>query len=139
MLDLSHIDKLAPTDTYDHVLHPQFRLPADGEKPVVLILRYAGRGSEYMKALSKLPALTDEKQASERAARLFAKLAVVGWKNVHNVDGGDAPFDAKACGDMLARFVNANREDVIDRAIGIGLDRDYFHAPIVKAADLGKE
>lgn len=130
-------DSFAPRAAYEHVLHPDFRVPG-AKEPLVLLLRFAGRGSDYMKAMAKLKPEKDERVATERAARMFARHSVTGWKNACEVDGTPAPFAAKDLGEILCKFVAADRSDVVDRAIRQALDPDNFRTPIVEAKDLGE-
>ena len=78
-------DHLAPPETVEWSLEG-VSIPRSNPKPVVLLLKFAGRGSPYLIALAKCKPLDDRQAATERALGLFAKHAVAGWKNVIDDD-----------------------------------------------------
>lgn len=127
---------LAPRVTADYTLDG-VHIPAENESPIVLVLEYAGKGSAYWNALLKQKPLDDAEAATKRAATLFAKHAIAGWKNVER-DGKPVPYTPELGTEVLVKLVRAKREGKVDAAVSYALNPDNFRAPIIKAADLGK-
>lgn len=129
-------DYLAPTATAEYTL-AGVHIPPDNPEPVVLELEYAGRGSPYWNAILKLKPLEDEIEATKRAAVVFAKHAIRGWKNVQK-DGKPVPYTHELAGEVLVKLIHAKRYAKVEAAINFGMAPDNFKPPTVEAAELGK-
>jgi hypothetical protein len=136
-------EHLTPPDTVDWTL-TGVRYPKDNPEPIVLELKWAGQESPFFKEMRKLALkpLPDAMDNAERALRQFAKLAIGGWRNV--LDGGTpAPFDAKICGEFLARTLRKRGPQGIVEAeamMGYAASPGVFRrAAPPTADDLGKE
>jgi hypothetical protein len=135
---------LEPPETVEWTLLGM-RYPANNPEEVVLLLKWSGSDSPFLKEASKplQKPLTDRSDEIERLLRLFAKLGVAGWRNVGI--GESEPFSAKDCAELLARYFRARGHN----APGIGIDwaegmmryartHEVFRKPApVEAADLG--
>ena len=137
MFDDDLFAHMTPRGTFEIVLH-DVRIPRDNEKPLVLIAKFAGKGSPYWNALLKLKPLADTDAATERAAALFARLAVTGWKNVEK-DSKPVPYTSELGTEVLHKLIRAKRGDKVNDAIGAAVNPDNYAEPIVESAELGKE
>ncbi|RPH64999.1 MAG: hypothetical protein EHM89_00220 [Acidobacteria bacterium] len=137
MFDDDLFDHLTPRGTFDIVLH-DVHIPRDSDKPVVLTAKFAGKGSPYWNAMMKLKPLADATAATERAATLLAKLAIVGWQNVSK-NGVPVVYSAELGAEVLHKLIRAKRAEKVDYAIAAAMNPDNYREPIVEAVDLGKE
>lgn len=135
MFDDNLFDHLTPRETAEVVLHGVF-VPREAQKPVILEIKYCGRGSPYWNAMLKLKTLADPIEAAERAARLWVKHGVTGWRNV-DIEGQPVAFAAERCAEILVKLVRATRADKVDDAIAWSMNADNFVAQLVDATDLG--
>ena len=132
--DLFDFGHLEPVGTIDHTL-TGVHIPPTNPEPVVLELRHAGKGNErFTKALKN--AAAKGKTGEELFVSIFAKTVVCGWRNVKKLDGRDVEFSPQAVEEMLRRLLEANRGDIVSRAIAHAGDADRF---VAGADELGKE
>jgi hypothetical protein len=134
---------LEPPETVEWTLRGM-HYPAGNPEPIVLLLKWSGTDSPFLKEASKPleKPIPDRLDATERLLRLFAKLGVVGWRNV-----GSEPYNAKDCAALLVRYLRARGHS----APGIAIDwaesmmlyarsHEAFRKPApVDPVDLGKE
>ena len=103
-----------------------------GPEPLELDLVFAGRPSPYWNELQKQKKEDDFDKATRRAAALFGRYAVTGWR------GCSVPWSPDAASELLLRMAQKDRWDKVNEAIGFAVDEDNFKAPLVRATDLGK-
>lgn len=123
------------------------------DKPIVLIVKHAGRGNEpFMAAAFKQastrqpvagPSLAADQASREEDAELFAKHVIVGWENVPGA------YDARRGQDFLGVLIQPRQGGEKDADYGFRLaefDRlrifcrntANFRDPAGSAEDLGK-
>lgn len=139
MLPANLFDHLKPVaKVYEHVMHG-VHIPVDNPKPVVLHLKFCGRGTPYWNAVMKFKALADEKEATKRAAERFAALGIAGWKNVEQA-GQPVPYTSELGAFVLSQLVDADRPEKVDLAIAAAMSPDNFtETPAPEAGELGKK
>lgn len=136
MFDDDLFDHLTPRDTIEIILDGA-HIPRTNKLPVVLVVKYCGRGTPYWNAITKFKPLADVDAATERAATAFAKLGVVDWKNVVGKDGKPIPYTWGGCAEILHKLVKADRIDKVDNAIARAMMPDNYIAQAPEATDLG--
>lgn len=136
MFDDDLFDHLTPRGTAEIPLEG-VSIPATNENHVVLVVKFAGRGTPFLNALTKAAKITDKLADAERTASLFARYAVEGWKNVEK-DGKPVPYTAELGAEVFHKLIRARRPEIVDLAITRAMNADNFRAPVVEAADLGK-
>lgn len=139
MLPANLFDHLKPVaKVYEHVM-AGVHIPVDNPRPVVLLLRYCGRGTAYWNAVMKFKPLADEKEATKRAAERFAVLGIDGWKNVEHA-GQPVTYTSELGEFVLSQLVDANRPEKVDLAIAAAMSPDNFtETPAPEAGELGKK
>ena len=129
-------DHLTPRGTIDHVL-TGVHIPRSNPKPVILTLKFCGRDSAYMNALTKAKPVADDDARQEPAAVLFAKHGVESWRNVEH-DGAGVTYTPELGAEVFVKLLKSKADDKLGEAIAVATSRDNFRAPIVEADDLGK-
>lgn len=136
MFDEDLFDHMTPRGTVEHTLEGVY-IPRTNPNPVVLTLKFAGRGSPYWGAITKAKPLHDKDAATARAASLFAKHGVAGWKNVEK-DGQPVAYTPELGAEVFAKLIKAKRGEIVDNALGMAMNPDLFGEPVVSADDVGK-
>jgi hypothetical protein len=137
MFDDDLFAHLTPRGTFDHIL-TDVHIPRDNPKPVVLRLKFCGRGSAYLNAVQKLKPLADERAANERASKLFALHGVDGWENVQK-DGQDLAYTPELGAEVFTKLIRARVDEKVALAIGEAMNANNFREPLVEADELGKD
>lgn len=132
-------DHLKPVaKSYEHIMHG-VHIPASNPKPVVLHLKFCGRGSTYWNAIMKFKTLADEKAATKRAAERFAVMGVAGWDNVETAAGTPVAYTHELGQQVFDMLVDADREEKVDLAIQVAMNKDNFTEATPEGAELGKK
>lgn len=129
-------DHLTPKQTIEYPM-VNVHIPRTNPEPLVLLMKFGGRGSPFFNALMKAPPITDKQAAYERLAKLMTKHLISGWKNVEK-DGKPVAFAPELCEEILSKLVKAQRGDKIEDAAAHAMGADAFAELTVDAADLGK-
>ncbi len=122
-------------------------VPAENARPVVLLLKYAGRSNTaFVNAAAKAPAVSGAGSNAEQATAsdlrlvpLYARHVVVGWENVSTEQGGEIVYTPDDCEELL-RFliVDEERPDIFRALAFVANDADRFVAKRVDAGAVGK-
>jgi hypothetical protein len=129
-------DHLTPRGTIEYAL-PNVHIPKDNPEPVVLLLKFGGRGSPFFNAMLKAPPVADKQAAYERLAQMAVKHLIGGWKNVQK-DGKPVPYTPELGEEVLTKLVKAKRGDKVEDMTAHAMGGDSFADLVVDPVDLGK-
>lgn len=125
---------LAPEGTIRHTMDGIVLAPHIDPKPVVLILKHAGKSNErFRKALTNAQAKGKTDEAS--TIELFARTVIDGWEHVYDDQGKPVVFSPEECIDLFNSLVDANRHEAVIAAMNKASDPNPFAAK----DELGKE
>ena len=138
--------RLKASETLRFTLDVVF-VPESNPRPVVLLLRYAGRSNAALvNAAAKAPGAPVTGTAAEQAnagdlrlTTLYAKHVVVGWEDVTTEDGTPIAYTAEL-GEELLRFlvIDEERPDIFRALVFVANDADRFMPKRVVPDAVGK-
>lgn len=125
---------LAPEGTIRHTMEGIVLAPHIDPKPVVLILKHAGKSNErFRKALENARAKGKTDEAS--MIEIFARTVIEGWEHVYNDQDKPVPYSPEECIDLFNSLVDANRHSSVIAAMEKAGDPN----PFASKDALGKE